>query len=66
MKSASIKCVTVSSNGTIKFSATCLKSIKQVIFHEKDLTSLQFFIKPTKSQLFQNISHTSYKSKYKS
>ena len=66
MKSASIKRITVSSKGTIHFSATCLINSKQVTFHEKDLASLPFFTKPTKNQLLQNISYTSYKSKYKS
>ena len=65
MKSANIKCIKVSSNGTLSFSSTCLIDSKQVIFYEKDSINSQFFIKPTRNQVFQSPSSTSYKSKYK-
>ena len=65
MKSINIKHIKVSSNGAISFSFTYLKSIKQVVFYEKDFINSQFSIKPTKNQAFQSSYNTFYKSKYK-
>ena len=65
MKLVNIKYIKISSNGATSFSFNCLNSVKQVIFYEKDSVNSQFSIKPTRNQVFQSSSNTSYKSKYK-
>lgn len=65
MKEIRIKCIKVSSHGTINFSLISFLSFKQVIFYEKDVRSLEFFNKHKKSHTLLNTNKTSYKSKYK-
>ena len=65
MKLSIIKSIEIFTDGTLNFFYSPLKSTKQVIFHEKDAKNSLFFRKLTKNQLLQNVSHTSYKSRYK-
>ena len=65
MRSALIKHIKIFTDGTIVSSSTCFKSVKQVIFYEKDLVNTPFFSKFKKNQVFQNVSSISYKTKYK-
>lgn len=65
MKLISVKSIEIFTDGTINFSYVPLKSTKQVVFHEKDAKNSLFFRKSTKNQPIQNLSRTSYKSRYK-
>lgn len=65
MKLVITKSIKVSSDGTISFFSMCLKSIKQVNFHEKDSRNSMFSKKFVKNKMFQNSPNVSYKSKYK-
>ena len=65
MKLISIKCITVSTNGTFSFSSACLKSKKQLTIYEKDKINALFFQKVKKKNSFKNSLSVSYKSKYK-
>ena len=65
MKLITLKSVDIFTDGTVNFSYVPLKSAKQVVFHEKDAKNSLFFRKSTKNQSIQNLSRTSYKSRYK-
>jgi hypothetical protein len=65
MKSIMIKSIEIFTDGTVSFSHSCLKSISQVSFYEKDIRSSLFFKKLKKNEIFQNSSTITYKSKYK-
>ena len=65
MKSIKIYRIEISTNGTINFSYNCLADSQKVVFYEKDILNLTFFRRPTKNQIVQNLTYTSYKSKYK-
>jgi hypothetical protein len=66
MKSCTIKRIQVFTNGTTSFFLGCLTDLNQVVFYEKDLINSQLFSKSKRNQISQNLSYTSYKSKYKS
>jgi hypothetical protein len=59
-----IKSVEIFTDGSLCFSITNLKTIKQVFFFEKDFKSLLFFKKFTKFGLYQQIFNNFYKLKY--
>lgn len=65
MKLISVKSIKIFTDGTAHFFYVPLKSIKQVVFYEKDVKNSLFFRKSTRNQPIQNLSRTSYKSRYK-
>ena len=64
MKLSTIKSIEIFSDGTFHFSYVSLKSMKQVVFYEKNIKNSLFFRNPTENQSTQNQSRTSYKSRY--
>ena len=64
MKFISIKRVEVSTNGATSFSFGNLTGSKHVIFYEKDLKSVQFFVRHNTHKLPQKSFYSSYKLKY--
>ena len=65
MKSVNVKFIEISTNGTVNLSYKELKSLKQVIFYEKDSKNSSLSKKLTKKQSFHNFPKNYYKSKYK-
>lgn len=65
MVSVNVKFIEISTNGTVNLFYKELKSLKQVIFYEKDFRNSLLSKKLTKKQSFHNLLKNSYKSKYK-
>ena len=65
MRSISIKCIHIFTDGTLDFSPVCWKHKKQIIFYEKDKINSLFHQKLEKGNKFQNSLSVLYKSKYK-
>ena len=65
MKCVKVKVVRVWSNGAVTLENISLKPITQSVFYEKDKMNATFSQKEKTFNLFQNLSSTSYKSKYR-
>lgn len=60
-----MKCIKISTDGSIYFSHLNLRSVKPIIFYEKDSQTFLFSKKPGKKQSQQNLWQNFYKFKYK-